>query len=132
LNIFLVSTFCEIVKNGPYILKKVKKNLISFSIIKNGPFCLFFNGMLICGPHHFNFSPCILQNKQEWSLYFKKEKKSHNFLKYMDHSCLFYKMQELKLKWWGPEISIPLKKQTEWIILDNEKTYGIFLTIFKM
>jgi hypothetical protein len=33
---FLVPTFCEIVKNGPYILKTVKKNLINFSVIKNG------------------------------------------------------------------------------------------------
>jgi hypothetical protein len=36
----------------------------------------------------------------------KKVKKSHIFLKYMDHSCLFCKM--LKLKWWGPLKSIPL------------------------
>jgi hypothetical protein len=43
---FLVLTFCEIVKNGPYILKMVKKNLISFFVIKNGPFSMFFGGQL--------------------------------------------------------------------------------------
>jgi hypothetical protein len=35
---FLVLTFCEIVKNDPYILKMVKKNPMSFSVIKNGSF----------------------------------------------------------------------------------------------
>jgi hypothetical protein len=38
----LVPTFCEFVKNGPYILKMVKKIPINFSVIKNGPFRLFF------------------------------------------------------------------------------------------
>jgi hypothetical protein len=42
LNMFLVSTFCGIVKNGPYILKMVKKNHISFFVIKNSPFRLLF------------------------------------------------------------------------------------------
>jgi hypothetical protein len=45
-NMFLVLIFCEIVKNGPYILKMVKINSISFSVIKNGPFRLFFQGQL--------------------------------------------------------------------------------------
>jgi hypothetical protein len=35
---FLVSIFCEIVNNGPYILKNGQKNLINFSVIQNGPF----------------------------------------------------------------------------------------------
>jgi hypothetical protein len=46
LNMFLVPTFFEIVKNGPYILKMVKKNPINFSVIKNSPFRLFFQGQL--------------------------------------------------------------------------------------
>jgi hypothetical protein len=44
---FLVPTFCEIVKNDPYILKMVKKNPINFFVIKNDLFCLFFQGQLI-------------------------------------------------------------------------------------
>jgi hypothetical protein len=43
---FLVSTFCEIIKNGTYILKIVKKNFISFSVLKNDQFRLFFQGHL--------------------------------------------------------------------------------------
>jgi hypothetical protein len=35
---FLVSIFCEIVNNGPYILKNGQKNLINFSVIQNGRF----------------------------------------------------------------------------------------------
>jgi hypothetical protein len=40
---FLVPVFCEIVKNGLYILKMIKKDPISFSVIKikNGAFRLF-------------------------------------------------------------------------------------------
>jgi hypothetical protein len=67
---FLVPTFCEIVKNGRYILKMVKKNPINISVTNNGPFS---NRMIISEPHYLNFSPYIFWNRQEWSLYFKKK-----------------------------------------------------------
>jgi hypothetical protein len=51
---FLIPTFCEIVKNGPYILKMVKKNAINFSVVQNAPFP---NRMIISEPHYLNFSP---------------------------------------------------------------------------
>jgi hypothetical protein len=43
LNMFLVPTFCEIAKNDSYIFKKLKKDPISFSVVKNGQFHLFFS-----------------------------------------------------------------------------------------
>jgi hypothetical protein len=43
----LVPTFCEIIKNGPHILKMVKKKSHSFFVIKNGSFRLFFQGQII-------------------------------------------------------------------------------------
>jgi hypothetical protein len=45
---FLVPTFCDIVKNGPYILKKVKKKSIIFSVIKNGFPYTCMNWMKMC------------------------------------------------------------------------------------
>jgi hypothetical protein len=45
---FLVSIFFEIGKNNSYILKKVKKNPISFSVIKNGPFRFFSSQLTEC------------------------------------------------------------------------------------
>jgi hypothetical protein len=38
---FLIPTFCEIAKNDSYIFKKLKKDPISFSVVKNGQFHLF-------------------------------------------------------------------------------------------
>jgi hypothetical protein len=55
---FLVLIFSEIVKNGPCIIKTIKRNIINFPVIKNGPFRLFFstaNKMIISGSHYLNF-----------------------------------------------------------------------------
>jgi hypothetical protein len=63
----LVPTFCEIVKNGSYVLKIVGKNPINFSIIKNGLFRLFVDPTILILVHTFckieKNIPYILKNR---------------------------------------------------------------------
>jgi hypothetical protein len=66
------------------------------------------NIMIISGPHYLNFSPAFCKISKNVPYILRKVKKSHNILKYRDHSYLFCKMYGLKLKWWGPLISISL------------------------
>jgi hypothetical protein len=57
---FLVLTFCEIVMNGLYILKMVKKKSNKFFRYQEWFFSTSVNLMIISGPHYLNFGPYIL------------------------------------------------------------------------